>query len=83
VPCICEFDGITVYIYHREHNPPHFHVRCAGHTGVFSIATLAMMKGELPARRQRQVRAWAVAHRADLQECWDLAAANEPPGKIG
>lgn len=83
VPAICVFDGITVYVHHREHNPPHFHVACAGQRAVFSIASLAMTKGKLPARRQRQVRAWARAHRAELQQCWDLAAANEPPGKIG
>lgn len=82
VPCICEFDGITVYIYHRDHNPPHFHVICAGDRAVFSIAAPRLTGGKLPASRQRQVRAWAMAHRAELQQCWDLAAANEPPGKI-
>lgn len=82
MPCICEFDGVTVYIYHRDHNPPHFHVLCAGERASFDIATLQIMEGKLPAAVRRQVRAWAKGRQAELQACWDRAAAYQPPGTI-
>ena len=30
MPCICEFDGIQIYMYVPDHNPPHFHARVRG-----------------------------------------------------
>lgn len=82
VPCVCEFDGIVVYVYHRDHNPPHFHVRCGGKSAAFDIETLKLTEGSLPAARRRQVRAWAKSRQKELRASWELAAAHQPPGTI-
>jgi hypothetical protein len=38
VPEICRFLGIVITMYHREHEPPHFHARYAGHKITVRIA---------------------------------------------
>jgi hypothetical protein len=39
VPEICRFLGIVITMYHREHEPPLFHARYAGHKITVRIAT--------------------------------------------
>jgi hypothetical protein len=48
VPEICRFLGIVITMYHREHEPPHFHARYSGHKITVRIADGAV-EGELPA----------------------------------
>jgi hypothetical protein len=49
------FDGIRIYVYRRDHNPPHFH---AEYEAVIDIRTLDVIAGELPGKQLKKVRRW-------------------------
>ncbi len=65
-------------MYYRDHAPPHFHAIYGEHEATFRIATGTVLAGRLPRRAQALVEDWLAAHRAELQQDWDLAAAGQP-----
>jgi len=75
MPCTCNFYGIAIYMYYRDHAPPHFHAFYGSDEAVFDIATGGVIAGQLPRRAQRLVEDWLVNHRNELQFNW-LAATN-------
>jgi Domain of unknown function (DUF4160) len=78
MPRESHFYGISIYIYYRDHAPPHFHAIYGEHEALFEISTGTAMTGQLPRRARQLVEEWAVSHRAELQLDWDLAAASQP-----
>ena len=82
MPKISEFFGISIYIYYREHSPPHFHAFYAGSQASVSIQGLAVLAGSLPPRAMGLVVEWASQHLDDLQRVWEQAARREPLGRI-
>jgi len=57
MPVIARFFGILVktYFSQSEHGVPHFHAIYGEFNAVFSIETLEMLEGDLPARAHRLV----------------------------
>jgi len=45
MPCICNFYGIAIYMYYRDHAPPHFHAFYGSDEAVFDIATSGVIAG--------------------------------------
>ena len=82
MPEISRFLGIIIAMYYQEHQPPHFHAKYGGQTGVFSIADLKLIEGSLPNRVISLVLEWAFEHRDELKEDWELAMAKKPLRKI-
>ena len=80
MPVIARFYGIVIKMYFREHGVPHFHAIYGEYNGVFAIATLDMMEGDLPARAQRLIVEWARAHREEMNEMWRLQDFRSLPG---
>lgn len=72
------FYGIVVAILYNDHEPPHFHVRYAGHKAIFAIDDLSLLRGELPPRALALVKEWAQLHQLELSEDWRRARQNEP-----
>ena len=60
MPRISEFYGIVIYMYHDDHNPPHFHAEYAGQDVEVRISD-GKIDGEFPVRASRFVR-----------ECWRI-----------
>lgn len=79
MPEICRFLGIVIAMYHNEHDPPHFHARYAGQDASILISSLGVLRGALPPRILGLVTEWAVQHRAELAEDWDLLRAGRSP----
>lgn len=79
MPRISEFYGVTILMLFGDHNPPHFHVRYAGHKARVALDG-SMLAGDLPRRASRLVLEWAGLHRNELEECWARAVNHEPPG---
>lgn len=77
MPEICRFFGIIIAMYHKEHMPPHFHVKYAGYRASFSIQDLKIIEGELPRRAVSLVLEWAFQHRDDLMGNWERAQRME------
>ena len=78
MPRLSEFYGIAVYMYYRDHAPPHFHAFYGGAEAVFDIAGGAVIAGRLPRRARVLVEEWLAAHRAELLHDWALAVASQP-----
>lgn len=78
MPCLSQFYGIAIYMYYRDHVPPHFHAIYGEHEAVFQIETGIFLGGWLPRRARRLVSVWLAAHRDELLEDWNLAVANQP-----
>jgi hypothetical protein len=71
VPEISRFFGIVIAMYHREHNPPHFHVKYGQHRAAIAVRTLEILEGRLPPRVYGLVAEWTVQHRQALLANWD------------
>ena len=73
MPVIARFYGMVIKMYFRqsEHNPPHFHVIYGEYVGVFEIATLDMLEGDLPKKAQALIKEWASNHQKALLNIWN------------
>jgi Domain of unknown function (DUF4160) len=50
VPRISAFYGIAIYMYYRDHAPPHFHAIYGEHEATVAIETADVLEGKLPRR---------------------------------
>ncbi len=82
MPKVSEFFGISIYMYFRDHAPPHFHARYGGAEALVRIEDLSVLEGSLPPRALGLVMEWASLHQRELAEAWRRAQAHEAPGKI-
>lgn len=82
MPRISEFYGIAIYMYYRDHAPPHFHAIYGEFDAEVSIATTEVVNGELPRKARTLVQEWADVHRDELERDWDLARAGAPLEQI-
>jgi Domain of unknown function (DUF4160) len=78
MPRISEFYGIAIYMYYRDHTPPHFHAIYGEFDAEISIESTEIVEGTLPRKARNLVQEWADAHRGELERDWDLARAGEP-----
>lgn len=82
MPEVSRFYGISIYLYPREHPPPHFHAFYGDDEVVFEIATLRVLEGSIPNRARALVLDWAAQHRDELVAAWARLRAGQNPGKI-
>lgn len=75
MPRISEFYGIVIWMYHNEHEPPHFHAQYGGYWVRIRIDTLAAMDRGFPRRALRLVQEWARLHQDELLVNWNKARA--------
>lgn len=66
MPEISRFFGIIIYMYFKDHFPPHFHAEYNGEEAQFSIETGNIIKGDLPRKQSRLIQAWVELHREEL-----------------
>jgi len=77
VPKISEFYGISIYMYWRDHSPPHFHAIYSGAEAEIAIASGKAIDGALPRAARRMVRIWARVHHRELFANWRRAQLGE------
>lgn len=82
MPTISQFFGIVIQMFWREHAPPHFHALYAEYEALIDIRTLEIIKGGLPKRALAMVLEWAVQHRTELMEDWNLCQQKQLPKSI-
>ncbi|MDP1564536.1 MAG: DUF4160 domain-containing protein [Pirellulaceae bacterium] len=70
--------GIAVYIYYRDHNPPHFHAIYGESEAIIEISTGGILEGRLPRRAAKLVAEWCEIQRDALLADWALAQAQQP-----
>jgi hypothetical protein len=82
LPKISEFFGIAIYIYWREHPPPHFHAKYAGDEVLIRIDDLSILEGSVNPRALGLIIEWATLHQKELLAAWADAEALRPLNKI-
>lgn len=78
MPRISAFYGIAIYMYYRDHAPPHFHAIYGEFEATVSIETGEVLDGRLPRRARSLVSEWAATHQDELQNIWELARDSQP-----
>ncbi|MBI4505280.1 MAG: DUF4160 domain-containing protein [Chloroflexi bacterium] len=78
MPEISRFFGISIRMYFRDHEPPHFHALYDPHEALIEVETLAIYRGSLPRRALALVLEWAAFHRDALRHNWTLARSGSP-----
>ncbi len=71
MPAISRFFGISIYLYYADHSPPHFHAIYNDYDVSVNIAK-AKVSGRFPKDKKKLVEAWAVLHREELLNAWDV-----------
>ena len=79
MPTISAFYGIIIRMYHRHHEPAHFH---AFYQAKIDIENLRLMAGYLPRRALGLTLDWAELHQRELQANWRLAQQRRPISNI-
>ena len=81
MPEISHFLGVIIYMYYKEHLPPHFHAEYNDYAITVEIET-GIVEGKFPKRALRAVLEWFDLHKDDLKEDWKLATERKPLKKI-
>jgi hypothetical protein len=82
MPTISQFFGIVFQMFWREHALPHFHALYGEHDAQIDIPTLEVMVGHLQKRALNLTIEWAIEHRVELMEDWNLCQAKQHPKRI-
>ena len=51
--------GIKIYIYYFDNNPPHFHAISAEYEVLISINPLKVLQGKMPKPQLKKILKWA------------------------
>lgn len=81
MPEISRFLGIVIAMFHRDHNPPHFHAYYGNDMIVVEIET-GKVTGKFPRRALTHVLEWWLQYRGELLANWELATQKQPLKKI-
>ncbi len=73
--------GILIYIYGFDHNPPHIHVRSGNDNFTISIKD-RIVEGKAKSRVIKLVNEFMDSHERELMEIWDKAQKGEKIDKI-
>jgi hypothetical protein len=71
MPRLATFDGIAIFMYAADHNPPHVHAYYGDHEALLAIRGGAVLVDSLPSKQRRAVVAWIVAREGELVAMWD------------
>lgn len=72
MPLISRFFGIIIFMYWRDHTPPHFHAKYGDNETIVEIESGAST-GRMPTRAISMVQEWRELHKDELMENWRLA----------
>ena len=82
MPTISAFYGMIIRMYHRDHEPAHFHAFYQGNEAKIDIENLQLMAGHLPRRALGLALDWAELHQDELRANWTLAQQRKPINDI-
>jgi Domain of unknown function (DUF4160) len=82
MPTISVFYGIIIRMYHRDHEPAHFHAFYQGNEAKIDIENLRLMAEHLPHRALDLALDWADLHQNELRANWRLARQRRPISNI-
>ena len=78
MPELCRFYGIIVYMFAKDHSPPHFHAKYGEFRGIINIENGELIEGELPNRALRLIKEWIELHKQELRRNWEESQKDNP-----
>jgi len=78
VPELARFYGLILYMFAKDHPPPHFHAKYNEHKAMINIETGELISGYLPRRALRLVQDWVEINQAALLLNWNEAQKDNP-----
>ena len=82
MPKISRFLEIIIYMYFKDHNPPHFHVKYENYEASINIKDLKIINGNLLPRIFGFVVEWSMIHKEELLDNWRAIIDLKSPKKI-
>ena len=82
MPKISQFFGILIFMYFRDHAPPHFHAKYGEYEGMIGFNPIQLLNGNLPPRVLGLVIQWADVYSKELEKAWNAASRGETIPKI-
>jgi len=68
---LVQIGNIIIRVYANDHLPPHFHIITPESEALVDIATLEILRGQLPRRTGQTAMAWAAQHRSKIAAEWN------------
>jgi hypothetical protein len=78
MPELCRFYGIIVYMFTKDHSPPHFHAKYGEFRGLINIESGELIEGNLPNRALRLLKEWIELHKQELKRNWEESQKDNP-----
>ncbi len=72
MPIISRFFGIAIYMYWKDHFPPHFHAKYGDDEIVIEIKS-GNVSGNMSNRALKMIQEWRELHKEELLSNWELA----------
>jgi len=72
MPIISRFFGIVIYMYWKDHAPPHLHAKYGDDEIVVEIRT-GNVSGNMSNRAIKLIQEWRELHKDELLKDWKLA----------
>ena len=72
MPIISKFFGITIFMFWKDHAPPHFHAKYGDDEIVMEIKS-GNMSGGISNRALKLIQEWRRLYKDELLEDWKLA----------
>ena len=72
MPIISRFFGIVIYMYWKDHAPPHFHAKYGDDEIVVEIKT-GNVSGNMSNRAIKLIQEWRELHKDELLKDWELS----------
>jgi len=70
LPLITEISNIRIYLYPKDHNPPHVHCYKKDRSAVIDIRPGLVVVGDMKAADLKIVKEWAEENRDQLLILW-------------
>ena len=72
MPVLVRLQYCVIFMYPKDHNPPHFHVvGLDGRDAQVRLGVLTLLNGQVDRRALKEAVAWAEDNRDFLQEMWN------------
>ena len=72
MPVLVRLQYCVIFMYPKDHNPPHFHVvGLDGRDAQVRLGVLTLLNGQVDRRALKEAVAWAEENRDFLQEMWN------------
>ncbi len=76
---VAQVDDLRIEIKHREHPPPHFHVRAQSLEATFRIETGELLNGKIDSRHLRVIHWWHERSKQKLINIWNQTRPSDCP----